>query len=201
MAAMKHIPGRILFVVIMVLLVGGCGLFSRRADSKDVGRIDARGKRVVIIPFQDSEYYYFHSADGIVLASYTAVRLQERSPKTEVVVPEPGQAMLPLKEPTDADWQALGEALSGDYLVAGEIVRLTTRDPGVIGMLRGTLVARVFVCDVQTGSTCLQETFTVFYPPGSPGGVGVPTHDVTEAVIRKGVVAVAASRIAEIFRK
>lgn len=182
--------------LLLLLVFGGEGCWLLYGEGAP--KLDAANKRVLIIPFQDRWAYYYHSADGEALADSASRRLAQLSSRTELIEAESAQSMLPPTEPTHKDWQEIGKALRADYIVMGEIVSLTTREPDVIGMLRGKLVARVAVFDSSTGSFCYQESFISRYPsPSQP--YGIPVHDTSEEAIKQAVITLAADYIAGIF--
>jgi len=178
--------------LLLAMVIAGQGCFMVPA------RLDAAGKRVLVIPFQDRRDYYFHSADGLVLAKLAAKRLKDLSPRTDVVDAELARSELALRKSANPHWEELGRSLACDYIVIGEILSLTARDPAFIGLLKGKLVTRVTVFDVSADSFCYQETLASQYPPATEP-YGIPVHDASEDFVRQAVIALGADQIAGIF--
>jgi hypothetical protein len=189
-------------LALSLVLLPGCGIFVEPYVTIEPKVNLAKKKRLLVVPFSDSQHLYFDSADGVELAELIIGEVQAGVPKARLVELEELRRLYGGQDLESVGWTTVGQALGADYVLVGRINSFTLRDPRTPNFLLGNLTLDLRVVSVADGSVVFRpprsETVFRWSETGDPE-IGTPEFDTTPEKIRQGTLELAARRISDYF--
>ena len=171
--------------------------------------IPLKDEKVVVLPFKMPNSSYFESAVGARFSADIAHWIKIACPKATVadstalpkgLVEEGIKAFKKDDIMEDSAVLLLGKRLEVDYLVAGEIHELRSKDPRALNVFRGTMVISARVADLRRGKVIWEIERKAFaYPPLLFGMEELPAEEKDEETVMRMTMMEAARNIAVIF--
>ena len=160
---------------------------------------DLSNKTIVVIPFKDQQNNYFDSQTGIDLANAVVGEFLQWRKETKMKdVKDAGQVRLlfPNRDLASVGWANVGRQVGAQLVLVGDIQRFTLRDPGTIGLVRGTCRLNFTIIDVDKGGPAFAKQLAVYCPDR---GAGIAESSVDMEEFRQQLLAQAAHSVVKTF--
>jgi len=161
-----------LIVSLLGLILVGCADFHNPAFNAEVG---ANGATVLFVPFRESRKKLWHGESELGKRLVAAVKAWARENAEEPSALEGRDLREVLEHVKDwtenririSDWQSLAGGLGVKYVVEGDIVEFSLRNPKVYGVYDGRAVAEFRVINIVSGKLSYEgETRPATYGKG-----------------------------------
>lgn len=183
-------------LVLCLLFAGGtigCNITEDRVEPD----YDLRGADVFVVPFSHGYDWHYESKTGNRLGQTLEVALANDCGGLKTIRNKPVQSEIRTDLSDKVDWLSYGERVEAEYLIVGEIDKITYDNPRLVGMLQGYLEGRYEVWNIAEGRRDYTRQLQVRFPGDPDSGEVFISFEQSRTEIENALLATTAKEIAK----
>ncbi|MFQ5653306.1 MAG: hypothetical protein ACE5GW_01070 [Planctomycetota bacterium] len=193
---MTRLP-QVAMALVILACAAGCGAFSGKKRVEPV--LDAREKKVLVVPFRMGNRWHYHSREGDELGRSILLVLQRTCDGFQpVLAPAVEEAISTFSE-EDVPWARFGRDAGAELVLLGSIEKLSLENPRAVGMLQSSAVVNMEIWDVGLGTKVFQRQILTRYPDDPASGEVFISFDQNARDVQRGLFARIAIGISELL--
>ena len=185
--------GLLLLMTVIMSGVTGCNITEERVDPD----YDLRGADVFVVPFKHGYDWHYESKTGNRLGQTLEVALANDCGGLKTIRNKPVQGEIRTDLSDKIDWLSYGQRVGCQYLIVGEIDKITYENPRLVGMLQGYLTGRYEVWDMKEGRRTYTRQLQVRFPGDPDSGEVFISFEQSRTEIENALLATTAKEIAK----
>ena len=176
----------------LAVAVSGCGsVINARVPPKD----NLRGGDLFVVPFKYGNYWHYDSREGNRLGQALEVAFSNDCGGLKVVRNKVVQRDIKEDLSDEIDWLEYARRVGVDYLIVGEIHKLSLDNPRMIAMFQGNIDATYVVWDVKKQESRIRR-IQVKFPKDPDSGRVFIGFEEGKSEIESALIAQTAKQIA-----
>ncbi len=157
---------------------------------------DIRGSTVLIVPFRNGNHWHYESKEGNRLGQAIEAAMGSECGGLKTIRDRAIQNEIRTDLTDEVNWLDYGRRSRVDYLIVGEIDKVSFENPQMVGMFQGDLRAHYEVWDIQQGIRGFARTLQLRFPEGPDSTEVFISFEQSREEIETALMAEAGRKIA-----